>query len=894
MINNVARLDKDLMHDSSCSTGTTHAHDELRSSKEAIEYRFSSGEIKEDFHGIYTEILDQYFRSVIQESITGQNLFKKEIPFSLVAVGGYGRRELCLYSDIDIFILFNKKISIDAKTLTEEMFYPLWDLGLELGYGVRNINDCLTLANNDFQVLTSLLDARFLCGDSLLYFNLVENLHKKVVRKNFAALSNWIEDIDKARINTYGVASHLLEPNLKEGIGGLRDYHHILWTAKCFNHIRDFKDLEHIGKLSNREYLELEKMVRFILFVRSQLHQISGRKNDRLNFEYQEEIARRLGYKNMNKIPAVEQFLGKLHSYMEAIKSLNRSFLLSHAHKGRKAKNDLRPTAISKGLHIFDDEIGFDSIRNIVSEPYILIDILEKSSSSGCPLSLDAKRLIKEYLYLVDNQYRSSEKVVQSFLNIINSQNAIMTLDQMVETGFLDAFIPEFAEIRDRVQFDAYHIFPVGRHSLQTVAYLKNISKGKDVLLVDLFAELEDRESLLLAGLFHDIGKNGKGHARRGVRIAKNILERFGYPSKPTEEILFLIENHLLLTETATRRDLNDEKIIIQCARKIGSINRLKALYLLTWADSNATGPRAWNEWIADLVKEIFFKILHILEMGELATPGSSQKIIKVKKQLRHLTHNHIGKGEFKRLFDVMSTRYKLNTDVKDIVHHLEMLERLKEETENNQSNPFILDIRDNKQRNSWEVTFLGKDRPGLFSDITGVMALNNINILSSNIYTWADGTAVDIFSVTSPLDSINPDETWKKIKMDLKNTFSGKLALPYRLSQKAIPSIISNRGKPYLPPEVVIDNKSSDFFTLIEIFASDRIGLLYLITRTLFDLRLDIRIAKTGVKGDQIADVFYVRDLEDQKVEDEEQVKEIKRALIHQLNPLDLERKLK
>ncbi len=327
----------------------------------------------------------------------------------------------------------------------------------------------------------------------------------------------------------------------------------------------------------------------------------------------------------------------------------------------------------------------------------------------------------------------------------------------MCETGFLDAFIPEFGEIRDRVQFDAYHIFPVGRHVLQTVYYLKNISKEKDMLLMDTFSDLNDRESLILAGLFHDIGKNGKGHARRGVKITKRILERFGYPLESTEEILFLVENHLLLAETATRRDLNDEKVIIQCARKTGTINRLKALYLLTWADSNATGPRAWNEWIANLVQEIFFKILHILEMGELATPDSSEKIIKIKKKIRHLTAERISKTEFERLFDVMSTRYKLNTDVEDIVHHLEMFEKLKGEIKNNQSTAFILDVRENKQGGFWEVSFLAKDRPGLFSDITGVMALNNINILSSNIYTWADGTAVDIFSVTRPLDSINP-----------------------------------------------------------------------------------------------------------------------------------------
>ena len=883
--NNLYRLHKNMINDSDHKTGVIPAHDELRKSKEDLVSSFSAGELKGDFQEVYSEIIDQYFRSSTQESKTGQNLFNKRIPFALLAVGGYGRKELCLYSDIDIIILFNKKISIGAKALTEEIFYPLWDLGLELGYGVRTIKDCLTLARDDFEVLTSLMDTRFLCGDSLLYLTLIENLQKKVVDKKHAAFNRWLEDLDKMRINTYGVASHLLEPNLKEGIGGLRDYHHILWAAKVFFHIRDPKELEYLGKLSYKEYHELEKMVKFILFVRNHLHQISGRKNDRLSFEYQEEIARRLGYKNMKKIPAVEQFLGKLHAYMESIKSLNRSFLFSHAPKGRPTKNDFRFRYISKGLHIFQDELWINSATEIIADPSILMDIFEQSSGSGYPLSMDAKRLIKEFLYLVDDPYRRSRKVVQAFLNVINGQNTIMTLDQMSETGFLDAFIPEFGEIRDRVQFDAYHIFPVGRHVLQTVAYLKNISKEKDMLLMDTFSDLQYREPLLLSGLFHDIGKNGKGHARRGVKIAKRILERFGYPLKSTEEILFLVENHLLLAETATRRDLNDEKVIIQCARKIGNIDRLKALYLLTWADSNATGPRAWNEWIANLVQEIFFKILHILEMGELATPDSSQKVIKIKKKIRHLTADHISKTEFERLFDVMSTRYKLNTDVEDIVHHLEMLEKLKEEIKDNQSTAFILDVRENKQGDFWEVSFLAKDRPGLFSDITGVMALNNINILSSNIYTWADGTAVDIFSVTRPLDSINPDETWGKIKMDLKNTFNGKLALSYRLSQKAIPSIISGRGRPALPPDVVIDNKSSDFFTLIEVFASDRVGLLYLITRTLFDLRLDIRIAKTGVKGDQIADVFYVRDLEGQKLEDEEQVKEIKRALIHQLS---------
>ncbi len=317
---------------------------------------------------------------------------------------------MCLYSDIDILLFFNKKISAEAKALTEEIFYPLWDLGLELGYGVRTVKDCLTLAHDDFEVLTSLLDARFLCGDSLLYLTLIENLQKKVIDKKSASFGKWLKDLDRIRMNTFGVASHLLEPNLKEGIGGLRDYHHILWTAKALFHIKDSKELVYLGKLSNKEHHELEKMIKFILFVRNHLHQISGRKNDRLNFEYQEEIAHRLGYKNMKKIPAVEQFLGKLHSYMESIKNLNRSFILDHAPKSHSTKKGLRPRDISKGLHTLHDELGFNSAKEIIADPSILIDIFEQSSGSGYSLSMDAKRLVKESLYLVDNRLQEFQE----------------------------------------------------------------------------------------------------------------------------------------------------------------------------------------------------------------------------------------------------------------------------------------------------------------------------------------------------------------------------------------------------------------------------------------------------------------------------------------------------
>lgn len=858
---------------------------ELKNSKDRLISRFLSGQISENFQESYTEIIDQYFRASLQESRSGQILFSKKQPFALVAVGGYGRAEFSLYSDIDVLVLFGKKIPEMAKELIKEVLYPLWDLGFDVGYGTRNTNDCISLSRADFEVMTSILDARFIGGDSKLYLSLLESFQKKVMVKKAAAFSKWLENLDQLRMETFGDSSHLLEPDLKEGIGGLRDYHHILWLAKTFFSLRTPRELEYTGKLSHNEYQDLTNHLNFIWLVRNHLHELSGRKNDRLGFEYQEEIAQRLGFNAQGNSLAVEQFLGKLHTSMTSIKSLHQSFLIQHLPQKRRVKSDSVSYELQKDFYLSDGQISFSSATAILSDRYLLMDIFEQSARSGFPLSMEAMRLLREFLFLVDDEFRTSERAVAGFLNIINGENTCGVLDVMYDTGFLDAFIPEFGQIRDRVQFDTYHVFPVGTHSLETLRYVKDLPNLKEILLQDIYTDVLDTELVFLACLFHDIGKVGQDHARRGVAITRRILERFGYDKQSLEKILFLVRHHLLLVETATRRDLNDEKVAVQCARTIGDVQRLKMLYLLTWADSKATGPRAWNEWIANLVQEIFFKILHILEKGELATPDASRKVENTKSAICLEVGDRIDSSELDRLFEIMPPRYLLNTPPRAILRHLNMVEQLRAGLKDPDSpNPFVVETEEDETSQCWEVTFMGKDRPGLFSDITGAMALNNINILSAEVYTWRDGTVVDVLRVTRPLDTILPHETWDRVKRDLKHTFAGKLALPYRLGQKAAPSILSNHKRPSRPPSVRVDNESSDFFTLVEVFAQDRMGVLYRITHTLFNLRLDIRVAKIATKGDLIADVFYVRDTEGQKVEDIEQVEEIKKALLYEL----------
>jgi [protein-PII] uridylyltransferase len=858
--------------------------EELKKSKGDLYSSFFKGRGTETFQDQYTEIMDQYFRRSLQESSAGQKLFRNKYPFALIALGGYGRRDLCLFSDIDVMVLFGSRIPSMAKSLVGDIFYPLWDAGLELGYGTRSIKDCLGVAKGNFEALTSMMDARFICGDSPLFLAFLADLQKKAVHKRAMAFKRWLIEKHELRMAIFGDASYLLEPNLKEGIGGLRDFHYILWLAKAFLDLKVPRDLEYLGELSHTEYDDLMKNVEFIRLVRNRLHRLSGRKNDRLTYDYQEKIAESLGYQEQNDVLGVEHFLGRLHRAMASLKSIHRSFVLTHLSHKNQLTGKSHWKDLPDSLHLTQGEISFDSATSILSNPFVLMEIFEAGCRLGVPLSLEAKRLVREFLYLVDDRFRRSTQAIEGFLLIINHQRAFEALDAMLEVGFLDAFIPEFGQIRDRVQFDSYHIFPVGTHSLQTVRNLKDLPKEKDILLLDIFTEISDPELLFLGALFHDIGKTGKSHARRGALITRDILERIGYDDTRGEEILFLVAHHLLLTETATRRDLNDEKVVVQAARIIENPERLKMLYLLTWADGKATGPRAWNEWTENLVEELFFKLLHTFGKGELATPDATFRVRQTVLRLKRETEGQVPADELDELIEVMTPRYLFETKPGDVVRHIMNFRSLRDGFKSHPSSTFHLDARDGAPGSVWDVTFIAKDRPGLFSDIAGVMALNNINILAAQVYTWRDGTAVDVFKVSSPLDPLHSAEIWNKVRKDLGEVLRGELALSSCLQEKALPSILWVPKSPVRAPEVIVDNDASDFFTVIEVFAGDRIGLLYRITHTLFGLGLDIRTAKIATKADQIADVFYVRDLEGQKILDKERVEEIKKALLHEL----------
>jgi len=869
--------------------------EQFKTSRQHLIDLFTTGQNTKSFPEEHTALTDQYFQDSLREIPLRRSLQQQGIPFALVALGGYGRRELCLHSDIDILLLFETKVPVQAKTLIEETLFPLWDLGLDLGHGTRTIKDCLSIAKNDFEVLTSLLDARFIDGEYSLYLDLIEKLYKKVISKKARSLSQWLVGQDKKRLGTFGDSRYLLEPDLKEGIGGLRDYHHMLWLAKASFGPRETHDHVFRARLSYQEYQELQQHVNFLLDIRNHVHLLSHRRNDRLTFAYQEEIASRLGLRDHKASFAVEQFNGLVHATMAALKTLSHYFIADLVSETKKIREIKKIHDIPRGLSIEQGELGFDASRAILENPSLLMTIFELSARLGYPLSPEARRQAREFLYLVDDSFKESETTVSSFVRIVTQSNyTFETLSHMIDVGLLDSFIPEFGMIRNRVEFDAYHIYPVGIHSLYTVKYLKELSRKDDQLLPNLIAEISHPERLFLAGLFHDIGKYKRNHAHAGAVLTKRILKRFDYDKEGIDEICFLVRHHLLLAETATRRDLNDEKVMVQCGRIIGSVERLKMLYLLTWADSRATGPKAWNDWIANLIRDLVFKILHILERGELASHDATRKVEHIKSEVR----KHVAAGTYnddlEDSFEQMPPRYLLNTRPREIVRHLNMVHRLKiglytieNKSEDKEKEVFIFETRNDEVGNCWEITIVAKDRPGLFANMVGILTLNDISILSADIYTWRDGTAVDVLRTTNPLDGLFAQEKWVKVQEDLANALAGRLSLEPSIGDKKIPLNAAGLKKAVRSSDVVVDNEASDFFTVIEVYAYDQAGLLYRITRTLFALDLDIHSARIATKVDQVVDVFYVRDLDGQKIEDDKMVKKIRRVLLQKLKHL-------
>ncbi len=702
------------------------ASENLQKKKKHLILDFISGE-ERSFMERHSRILNDYFVEKFETSIVDPEIIHKN-PYAIIALGGYGREEQCIHSDVDLLFLFEKNVPDEADDIIQEIVYPLWDMGLEVGHSTRSLKECVSLSGEDFVILNSVLDARFICGMSILYSELMKQIREKVIRDKSDKIIKWLVQSGIKRHARFGDSAYLLEPNIKEGQGGLRDYHTMLWIARIKYNIKQPRDLEYYGLLSNSEFHILKEVLSFIWNVRNRLHYMAGRKCDQLYFEYQTELANAMNLEKQNGLQPVERFLEKLHSRMESVKQQYLMFIGEQAYtKNSKLSKKLNTQTQINGLAKINNievkrgMLNFVSPEAILDSPDLLITIFEESARLQVPLSSEAKRLLKEFIDLIDDDFRNASFALKSFERILFAPpTRIDVLNDMLSTGFLVQFIPEFKSIVNRIQFDEYHLYPVARHSLLTVQTIKKFGtsedKTEDQLCGNLYKELSNKRLLLWAALFHDIGKGepAGGHSQKGAKIVNDILKKRGFKKSDIETIIFLINEHLLLIKTASRRDLNDEGTVIACAGKIKDIERLIMLYLLTVSDSISTGPKAWNEWTSALLRNLFLTVLNILKKGELATGEAVEAVNKKKEEILLSVSSLQEKQKLEQFFEVMSPRYLLYVLAQDILEHIRLYKRLG-------NTDFVWKVTRISDSNTRVVTICAIDRPGLFSKISGV-----------------------------------------------------------------------------------------------------------------------------------------------------------------------------
>lgn len=854
----------------------------LRDYREEIRSVHSSGASGTDVVHLICDMTDELVNKLLLSILDDLDPSRALMDhITLVAVGGYGRGELNPFSDVDIMFLHDGTLEkTKVEDIAQKLLYFLWDMRLDVGYSVRIIQDCIEMAAADGTVKTALMDARFLSGSRPLYNSLHKVIFTQILTKSSDKfIKEKLADM-KTRREKYGATVYLLEPNLKEGEGGLRDLQTAMWAARVKYKFTSPKELIIKGVLSEEELETYDAALDFLWRIRNELHYFSGRKNDQLTFDAQVHLAAFFGYKNRGRVLAVEDFMRDYYRHANRVEHFTSSMVSRCIWREEGALKILgyfvrRP--VGDGCYVLKGELIIPDESVVDKNPAVLMRAFELAQKHGVGLNVRVKGLIRRNLHLINDKFRRNREVNQSFMNILRSTKDVAeTLTQMHHLEFLNRFIPELEHIYCKVQHDLYHIYTVDIHTLFAVDQAEKMLNGqlKDALPFpcEIAAQIGKRELLILAVLFHDIGKGeGGGHAEKGAAMIPTIARRMGLSKEDGERLEFLVRQHLLFAHISQRRDLHDEKMVVQFARQMETSENLKMLFLLTVADVRAVGSDVWTSWKALLFQELYEKSFSVLERGEFHLEASSERVKAVIKKATEMLEDDFPTAQVREELKAMPVRLLLSNNLPLITGHARMLLGLGEAD-------ILMKVVHVQENGYSEFTICALDMPGLFSRITGVMAANGVNILGAQINTSRNGKVLDILQVNSPQGLVITDEQrWQKVQADMRRVLHGEVNVAELVEKRQRPSLLTSRPAPRFPTKVEFDNEVSEDYTVIDIYTHDKVGLLYLITSSLTQLGLYIGVSKISTKVDQVADVFYVRDIFGQKIMEEEKLAEIK-----------------
>lgn len=808
-------------------------------------------------------------------------------PCAMLALGGYGRAEMNPYSDVDLMFYVPASERDNFAEMSERVLYLLWDLGYCVGHCLRTRRECLDIASEDLSAYTAMLDTRFVCGSAILYEEFRTKVLKPLMHRSTRTFIKAKMEENAQRLQRYGSSVYILEPNIKEGEGGLRDLHTVMWICKVTYKVHDLRGLLIKGVISERRYNEFVESLDYLWRIRNELHYLSERKNDQLHFDKQEKIAAFLGYRPNKTGLAVEQFMQDYYAAASKVEHISSTMIaaaeeslrpqMRHARYMQRRNLDQFFFVLRGELYAFRSDL-FEADPTLIMRTFWLCQRHEVK------LSLSLKSMIRENQHRINDRMRRSSKMSGVFLDILRYKKHVYAiLEQMHHLLFLNYFIPEFKRIYCRVQHDAYHIYTVDMHTLFAVKEICRLWDGeyreKKPLLTKLAQDIDKPELLILAVLLHDIGKGQGGqHAQKGAKTIPTIARRMRLTKESSQRLQFIVAHHLEMSYISQRRDINDEYQIEHFANTMQASENLNILYLLTFADIKAVGPSSWTEWKGFLLQQLYEKTYTRIERGNFEQESRSEKIRNRKRAVVTLLKDEFSEKRIRDCLRFFSTRHLMAHYSNELAAQIRVIL-------NRGTKPLSMQISFNPELKFSEVIIVTLDVPGLFTTIAGVMAGHGINILEAQIFTLRNGMAVDILQVDSRSHGSTCDEDWDEIEHDLTWYLQerGDLSDFVKQRRKSM-QFAELKATPEVPPLVSLNNDVSADYTVIDITTKDTVGLLYSINDTLNRLGLYIGVAKITTQGEQAGDTFYVQDIFGEKVMHEDKLADLKQALLEQL----------
>ncbi|MBF0194839.1 MAG: [protein-PII] uridylyltransferase [Magnetococcales bacterium] len=779
-------------------------------------------------------------------------------PFSLIATGGYGRGELAPFSDIDLLFLISDELSEDQEASVERMLYCLWDLGLDIGHAVRTIDECVQQARQDLEIRTSMLESRFLAGDQEMFDTYKKTLFNKVLDKNPEGFLRAKILEQSKRHEKFGNTHFYLEPNIKENPGGLRDIQTFFWISKYRYKISQVKDLIPQGIITPEEYRIFIRSREYLRRVRNALHYRANRREDRLTFQYQLEIAEEFGYKNRPGIRGVEQFMRRNYQVARQVGNLSMVFLRNYQEEHRRIHwwNRRR---LEKNIMMVGGKVTVSNSEAFLNNPTLLLKIFAVAQDQIKPIHPESMRLIRKSLSLIDKEFREDPAHAELFVKMLRKKRAVAwVLRRMSASGVLGRYIPEFGRIIGQSQHDLFHIFTVDEHTLQAVEALRKIKRkesSKELpLATQIMDNIRDPLVLTLGILFHDIAKGQGGqHQDKGAIIAEKVCKRLQIPEAEVEKITWLVKKHLIFSRTAFRMDIGDPETVARFVAEIGTVENLKLLLILTITDIQAVGPGVWTPWKASLLRQLYNLTIEALEKGKFKPEGMVEQANLRKIEAIELLANDYSKEQLNTHFDRFSPDYFLHYDAKTLAEHFIALAP-------HADSPLAIIFRWEENSDTTELLLHTQDHPGLIATISGVLAAEGTNILSANITTTNDGMALDIYIFQNTEGkAIQNQRRLDRIEKKLISLLEGKIWIDNLMAKSTMAETKPEHFR--IPVDIRIDN-SFETFTLLEVTSLDRIGLLYTITRVLQTQGIQVLTAKISSYGEKAVDVFYIKDL--------------------------------